>query len=389
MIIHVDMDAFYASVEERENPELKGKPLIVGGQASTRGVVAAANYAAREYGVYSAMPTITALKKCPNLLVIKPRGNLYNQVSGQIKEIFNRYTPIIEPLSLDEAFLDPKGSEKLYGSALAIGKRIKSDIKSELNLTASVGIAPNKFLAKLASDFDKPDGFTVIQSDQIQSFLDPLPVSRIWGVGKVAQKKLKSFNIHSVAEFRGHSKTFFQEQFGQFGDQLWSLCHGIDDRIVTPDSKTKSISQETTFDRDISDYDSVESSALNLTEGVGYRLRQSELLGKTVQVKIRFDDFHTITRSKSLDQYTNTTNEIWSVVKSIVAQALKNKIISIRLIGVGVSNFGVNNQTQMSIFDSQDENSGQSRKNNQLDILSDEIKKKYGKSSVKRGKSIH
>lgn len=176
MILHIDMDAFYASVEERENPGLKGKPLIVGGQASARGVVAAANYAAREFGVHSAMPTATAVKRCPDLVIIKPRGSLYSRVSRQITAIFNRYTPRIEPLSLDEAFLDPGGSERLYGGAIEIGRRIKADIKQELELVASVGIAPNKFLAKLASDHGKPDGFTVIHAEHVQSFLDPLPV---------------------------------------------------------------------------------------------------------------------------------------------------------------------------------------------------------------------
>ncbi len=181
MILHIDMDAFYASVEERDQPELKGKPLIVGGSPQGRGVVAAANYAAREFGVRSAMPTSRALRLCPNLIVLRPRGSLYARVSGQIKNIFKRYTPVIEPLSLDEAFLDVQGSQKLYGSAEAIGRRIKEEIRTELKLVASVGVAPNKFLAKLASDHEKPDGFTVIHSEDVQAFLDPLPVGRILG----------------------------------------------------------------------------------------------------------------------------------------------------------------------------------------------------------------
>ena len=250
MILHIDMDAFYASVEERENPSLKGLPIIVGGRPEVRGVVAAANYESRKYGIHSAMPTSTAVKKCPELLIIKPRGELYSKVSRQIRQIFNRYTPIIEPLSLDEAFLDPHGSEKLYGDASQIGRKIKKDILDELQLVASVGVAPNKFIAKLASDHEKPDGFTVVQPRQVQDFLDPLPVSRIWGVGKAANQKLAQHRITTVAQIRHQDPEFLNDLFGQYGAQLWKLAHGIDDRVVTPDSEVKSISQETTFDKE-------------------------------------------------------------------------------------------------------------------------------------------
>ncbi len=392
MILHIDMDAFYASVEERENPGLKGRPLIVGGQASARGVVAAANYAAREFGIHSAMPTATAVKRCPDLIIIKPRGNLYSQVSRQIRAIFNRYTPKVEPLSLDEAFLDPRGSERLYGGAIEIGKHIKSDIKQELDLIASVGVAPNKFLAKLASDHGKPDGFTVIHSEQVQSFLDPLPVKRIWGVGKVTQARLAGFKINSVLDLRSHPKQFLIREFGKYGQQLWNLAHGIDDREVTPDSEVKSVSQEMTFDHDITEYGSIESSVLYMVEGVGYRLREAGIKGKTVTVKIRYDDFKTITRSGSLDFYTNTTDDIWRAAKQILQKTLKNKPVSIRLAGVRMSGFGENEKQQTTIFDEGfnklDPNNPQSDKKQLLDSLADEIKNKYGEASIKRGKSI-
>ena len=392
MILHIDMDAFYASVEERENPGLKGRPLIVGGQASARGVVAAANYAAREYGIYSAMPTATAIKRCPDLIIIKPRGNLYSQVSRQIRAIFNRYTPRIEPLSLDEAFLDPRGSEKLYGGAIEIGKHIKSDIKQELDLIASVGVAPNKFLAKLASDHGKPDGFTVIHSEQVQSFLDPLPVKRIWGVGRVTQARLAGFKINSVRDLRSHPKQFLIRQFGKYGQQLWNLAHGIDDREVTPDSEVKSVSQEMTFDHDITEYGSIESSVLFMVESIGYRLREVGIKGKTITVKIRYDDFKTITRSGTLDFYTNTTDDIWQAAKQILQQTLKNKPVSIRLAGVRMSGFGENERQQTTIFDEGFNKPGpkypQSDKKQLLDSLVDEIKNKYGEASIKRGKSI-
>ncbi len=392
MILHIDMDAFYASVEERENPALKGRPLIVGGQASARGVVAAANYAAREFGVYSAMPTATAVKRCPDLVIIKPRGYLYSQVSRQITAIFNRYTPRIEPLSLDEAFLDPGGSERLYGGAIEIGRRIKSDIKQELELIASVGVAPNKFLAKLASDHGKPDGFTVIQAEQVQSFLDPLPVKRIWGVGRVTQARLAEFKIHSVQDLRSRSKEFLIREFGKHGQQLWHLAHGVDEREVTPDSEVKSVSQETTFERDITEYESIESSVIYLTECVGYRLREAGIKGKTVTVKIRYDDFRTITRSRSLDFYTSATDDIWREARLILRQTLKDKPVSIRLAGVRVSGFGENKGRQTTIFDGIADETGlkdpRSDKKQLLDSLTDEIKNKYGKESIKRGKSI-
>ncbi|WP_424945863.1 DNA polymerase IV [Candidatus Spongiihabitans sp.] len=395
MILHIDMDAFYASVEERENPELKGKPLIVGGQASTRGVVAAANYAARKYGIHSAMPTASAVKKCPDLLIVKPRGELYSRISKQIRAIFYRYTPIIEPLSLDEAFLDPHGSERLHGDAEAIGRKIKTDLKSELDLVASVGVAPNKFVAKLASDFDKPDGFVIVMLDEVQAFLDPLPVNKIWGVGKAANVKLSRHNIRTVCDLKTKSPQFLDQLFGQYGEQLWRLAHGIDERKVTPDREVKSVSQETTFAQDLTYYPSIESTALYLTEGVGYRLRESELKGKTVTIKIRYDDFKTITRSRSLDCQTSQTNELWKVVKTLFQETLGNKSFAIRLIGVGISNFSEANfgedeelATQTDLFSTPPKTPKPEAKGQLLDQLSDEIKHKFGKQSIKRGKSV-
>ncbi len=404
MILHIDMDAYYASVEERENPALKGKPLIVGGQPSSRGVVAAANYAARKYGIHSAMPTATAVKKCPDILIIKPRGELYSQISRQIRAIFYRYTPIIEPLSLDEAFLDPGGSELLHGDAARIGRRIKEDIKNELGLVASVGIAPSKFVAKLASDFDKPDGFTVIKPDQVQAFLDALAVNKIWGVGKAADAILARLNIKKVADLRARSPQLLDRLFGQYGAQLWRLAHGIDDRSVTPDSEVKSVSQETTFAQDISQYQSIESTMLYLTEGVGYRLRETGIKGKTLTIKIRFSDFKTITRSRSLEHGTSQTNRLWKVARQLLRQELRNKSFAIRLIGVGVSNFQPpGNEAilskapmQADLFDTFSENATDpaqetevESKGRVLDQVSDEIKHKFGRDSIKRGKSIH
>ena len=393
MILHVDMDAFYASVEEREEPSLKGKPLIVGGLASSRGVVSAANYAARKFGVYSAMPTATALRKCPHLNIIKPRHDLYASVSRDIRQIFFRYTPVIEPLSLDEAFLDCSGSEMLYGDAEAIGKRIKDDIGRELGLVASVGVAPNKFLAKLASDHEKPDGFTVVNGDRIQEFLDPMPVDRIWGIGKVANARLQAQGIFTIAEMRNKTPEFMTREFGQQGELLWDLAHGRDERKVNPDSEVKSISQETTYSTDITDYRVIEATALHLVEGVGFRLREAGLKGKTLILKIRFGDFRTITRSRTIPGVSSQTSILWDVIQDLVREALQNSRFSVRLIGVGVSNFDVNSTkaaepVQQSLFPADLKGDPGETRSGALDQLSDDIKARFGKEIIKRGKSI-
>lgn len=383
MILHIDMDAFFASVEERENPRLRGRPLAVGGRAEARGVVAAANYPARKFGIHSAMPMSQAVRRCPQLRILPTRGALYAQVAAQIREIFNRYTPVIEPLSLDEAFLDPSGSLRLHGSAEQIGRAIKADIRAELGLVASVGVAPNKFLAKLASDFDKPDGFTLILPEQAQAFLDPLPVARIWGVGKSAQAKLAKAGIHTVAELRQSSEDWLNQTFGKHGGHLWRLAHGIDERKVAPDSEVKSISQEITFAADIRSHDALQSVLSDLTEQVCYRMRKQALRGKTVQLKIRRSDFSTTTHARSLSNPSNTTAEIWRIARDLLAESLRRKTFALRLIGVGVSNFCADRARQADLFQPQ----GSSRAQD-LDQLTDQIKTRYGKSSIRRGKSL-
>ncbi len=383
MILHIDMDAFYASVEEREQPHLRGKPLAVGGSPQARGVVAAANYAARKFGVHSAMPSAAALRLCPQLRIIAPRGALYGAVSAQIIEIFHRYTPVVEPLSLDEAFLDPTGSERLHGEAEKIGVAIRRDILSELKLVASVGIGPNKFLAKLASGHDKPDGFTVIHAQHAQRFLDALAVGRIWGVGKATQARLNAAGIYTVAQLRQVSARYLQREFGQHGERLWQLARGVDERRVSPHSETKSISKETTFAVDIRAMDSLQATAMALTEQVCYRLRGAELCGKTVTLKIRFADFTTITRARSLPAATAATADIWRLVETLLVGELARKKFAVRLLGVGITHFELVRGTQGDLFTPD----GGARQR-AVDELSDKIKRRYGKTTILRGRAL-
>ena len=240
MILHIDMDAFYASVEQRDDPSLLGKPVVVGGSAEGRGVVAASSYEARKFGIHSAMSAYRAKQLCPHAVFIRPRIEHYAAVSHQIRQVFEEFTPLIEPLSLDEAFLDVTGSESLLGTASKIGLQIKMLIRERLNLTASVGVAPNKFLAKIASDLKKPDGFVVVTEDQIQDFLDPLPVGRIWGVGKVTAQVFKRFAISTIGQLRQLSRESLTDLFGNSGEHYWQLSHGIDNRPVVPGRTSQS-----------------------------------------------------------------------------------------------------------------------------------------------------
>jgi len=351
MVLHIDMDAFYASVEERENPALKGKPVIVGGSPKKRGVVAAANYEARKFGVHSAMPAARAVRLCPHGVFLPGRIDLYAEVSKQIREIFDRYTPLVEPLSLDEAFLDATGSEKLYGPAEAIGRRIKQEIKEELKLVASVGVAPNKFLAKIASDLDKPDGFCVVPPDGVQKFLDPLPTERLWGVGKQSVGKFHQLGLRTIGQFRQMPRELVRANFGDHGEHFWRLAQGIDDRRVIPDREAKSISQETTFPADIDDRGALRSWLLELTDQVGRRLRRHELLGRTVTIKVRFRDFRTITRSETLADRTNQTDTLWRTAADLFEHRTPKPLPPVRLIGMGVSDLRPPAETQRSLFD--------------------------------------
>lgn len=383
VILHIDMDAFYASVEERDRPELVGQPVIVGGSSNVRGVVAAANYVARKYGVHSAMPMATAVRFCPRAIVLPVRMDHYAAVSRQIREIFHRYTPLVEPLSLDEAFLDARGSEKLFGSSAEIGRKIQHDIWSEIGLVASIGVAPNKFLAKIASDLDKPNGFVEVAEDGIQRFLDPLPVSRIWGVGKRAEEMLARIGVATIEQLRRTSLVSLQQCFGKStADHLHELAHGRDNRRVVPDREAKSISHETTFPVDVSDVEVLRSTLMSLTEQVARRLRRLEVFGRTVHLKVRYNDFRTLTRAHPLTTPSHSTSEMWDAVSNELLQRVDLQSQPIRLLGVGMSSLGKGRQRQRTLFDDHSE------RDSEIDSATDAIREKFGGAAIQRGNTF-
>ena len=383
MIIHVDMDAFYASVEQLDQPELIGKPVVVGGTPKQRGVVAAASYEARKFGVRSAMPSSTAVRLCPTAIFIPMRMSRYKEISAKIQDIFLRYTPLVEPLSLDEAFLDVTDSIQLFGDTAKIGMSIKNDIRSQLGLTASIGIAPNKFLAKIASDLDKPDGFVQVP-ESCQRFLDTLPVTRLWGIGRVASKKLDKFGIHTIEDFRLADRKQLEHVLGHNVEQLIRLANGEDNRKVLPELASKSISRETTFVTDIRDMETLESVLMNLTEDVAFRLRHKNMFARTVGIKLRFEDFTTITRDQTHTEPTDVTQAIWKSARTLLHSALGDRNFRIRLIGIHLQSLVSELGQNPSLF-----NQNELQRQSQVDSVVDSINTRFGDSTVHRGIAKH
>jgi len=379
-IIHLDMDAFYASVEQRDDPSLMGKPVVVGGSPNSRGVVSTASYEARKYGIRSAMPIAEAARRCPSAIFLPVNARKYREVSRQINSIFLTYTPMVEPLSLDEAFLDVTGSTSLFGPAQDIALTIKQRIQQELNLTASAGLACNKFLAKLASDLKKPDGFVVVQPNRIQELLDPLPVERIWGVGTKTAEKLHSHKVKTVRDLRKLELKFLTTLFGSLGSQLYQLARGIDDRPVESDRVVKSIGRETTFETDILDHDLLETTLLKLAVDVGRSTRKESLKGKTVTLKVRYSDFRTLTRSRTLSRATDLDDVIYREACSMLGELSHKQ--PLRLIGVTLSNLTDQVQNQLSLFEEPE-----LERENLTKVL-DLVKEKYGEKSITRARLL-
>jgi len=330
-IIHIDMDAFYASVEQRDNPELRGQPVAVGG-ARERGVVAAASYEARKYGVRSAMPSVTARRRCPDLIFVKPRFDVYSAISRQIRAIFADYTDLIEPLSLDEAYLDVSGAE----SARAVAERIRARIKAELGLTASAGVSYNKFIAKLASDQNKPDGLCVITPANGPRFVESLPVSRFHGVGPKTAERMKQLGIATGADLKAQSIQFLKAHFGSFADYLFGAARGMDDRPVRANRVLKSVGAERTFFNDMTDPKELADALENVLEAMMARVERSGAAGRTVTLKVKFADFRIITRARSFAAPVNDRASIGAAGQGLLA-ALCPVPLGIRLLGLTLS----------------------------------------------------
>ncbi|MCB9904859.1 MAG: DNA polymerase IV [Planctomycetes bacterium] len=385
-ILHVDMDAFYASVEVRDNPSLAGLPVCVGGPASGRGVISAASYEAREFGVHSAMPTSQARRLCPQLVLLPPDFDRYTETSRQIMEIFRRYTPLVEPLSLDEAFLDVSGCERLFGDAVAVGRRIKQDILAETGLVASVGVATSKFLAKLASDLDKPDGFRVIRAHEIRDVLDPLPVSKIFGVGERTAKRLEQLGVHTVRDLADKPRDEVAKEFGASGIWIHDLAHGIDTRRVTPRREEKSHGMERTFAEDIADRAELKLFLLQFCEEVAFGLRDKGLRGRTITLKARYSDFKTVTRTKTLDYPTNLGPRIFAVARDLLDRVKPGPL---RLIGISVSGLlDVRAPIQETLFNGHHEGGSRedwlqtSKKLERVTGGIDKLRRKFGRDAV-------
>ena len=377
-ILHIDMDAFYASIEQQDNPALKGQPVIVGGGAEKRGVVSAASYEARAFGVHSAMPASQARRLCPQGVFLPVRMDRYREVSGQIFEVFQEYTPLIQPLSLDESFLDVTGCESLFGPAPEIAREIKRKILVRTGLTASAGIAPNKFLAKIASDWRKPDGLVEIKPDEIRAFLENLPISKLWGVGKSTEEILRGMGVLRAGQLAQYPPEGIEKKLGKFGLELLALARGEDNRPVVPHEEAKSLSQEQTFTPDLQDRQVMEQILLDQAEQVGWELRKQKIKGQTVHLKVRYPDFTLITRSQTLSLPTDAGMEIYrTAVKLLEKTEVRSR--KARLLGVGVSNLRHRNAPlQRGLFDSYREKEEKS-----LEAV-DKIWNKFGPEAIKR-----
>ena len=379
-IIHFDMDAFYPSVEILDNPALKRKPVIVGG-GKERGVVSSASYEARRFGVHSAQPVAKAKRLCPDGVFLPVRMSRYQEISKQVFEIFCRFTPLVEPLSIDEAFLDVTGSIRLFGQPEDIAKQIKQIVLTETGLTVSAGVAPSKFVAKIASDIDKPDGLTVVHPDGVRDFLDPLPVKKMWGVGKVTQLSLSHLNIYTFRELRQTPVKVLEKKIGKHGVKIHLLAMGIDERDVIPDHDVKSIGHEQTFSQDIIALNVAQKELLALSNKVARRMRHKGLKGKTITLKVKYFDFVQITRSATLPKSIDDGFELYSVACRLLKKTEIAKK-SIRLLGISLSQLSFSGiGTQLSLFD-QDPSY---QKRQRLNIALDSLYEKFGDKSVVPG----
>ena len=380
-ILHVDMDAFYASVEQRDDPSLRGRPVIVGGTGG-RGVVAAASYEVRRFGVHSAMPVREALRRCPDAICVPPRIGHYAAVSEQIFAVFHEFTPLVQGLSLDEAFLDITASTRALGDAEHIAREIRRLVRARTELTASVGAAPNKLVAKIASDFGKPDGLVIVRPDEVRSLLDPMPIRRLFGLGAKTAPKVETLGIRTLGELRQASPARLRPIFGRYTERVQQRAAGNDNRPVVPDRDEKQISAEETFDTDIADHARLRAEIVRLADKACARLRARQLSAGCVTVKIRRGDFTTYTRQRRFEPPTQETRVITSLATALLDAWLASQPRSaLRLLGVGVSELAP--ATQLELF-----TAPQTARNRELDAAVDRIRERFGKVALTRASSL-
>jgi DNA polymerase-4 len=377
VILHVDMDAFYASVEQRDRPELRGRPVVVGADPRGRGVVAAASYEARRFGVHSAMPIGRAYRLCPTAAFLPVDMDKYARESERIMAILADFTPLVEPLSLDEAFLDVTGSRALHGGGVEIARRIKARILAEVGLTASAGVAPNKFVAKIASDLEKPDGLVVVAPGEEGTFLHGLPIRRLWGVGPAAERELAAMGVQAIGDLTRLGRKRLEARLGASGAHLFELVQGIDDRPVVPWHDPKSIGAEETFGRDTRDVGRLRATLLAQADRVAAELRAGGLRGRTVTLKLRFADFHTITRRGTEDAPTSDGGEIFRRVWAAFSKVPRPQ--AIRLIGLSVSGLASASEPQQLPL------LGKPDRTDRLGRVTDEVRSRFGPQALVRG----
>ena len=376
-ILHVDMDAFFASVELRDRPELKGLPVVVG-HSGGRGVVTSATYEARKFGIHAAMSMTEATRRCPKAIFIEPNHEKYSEVSEKLQEIYLSFTPLVEPLSVDEAFLDVSGSRKLLGTPIEIGKKLREKVFQEENITCSVGIAPTKFIAKLASTRAKPDGLIVVSPKEVIDFLHPLPVGALWGVGGKTEEVLKRLGLFKVSDIANLSLKTLKRALGDgIAEHLYELSWGKDERSVETNEPEKRVGNEETFSKDLYQAEDILREVLRLSEKVAARLRQAGLMGRTITLKVRFSNFSTITRSKTLLDPTDVAKEIYEVAKSLF-EGLKLDQVRVRLVGVRVEKLVEEDQANRQLLLGENEKGWR-----EIDKASDKANARFGDEAIK------
>lgn len=378
-IIHVDMDAFFASVEQRDDPSLKGLPLAVGGKAGERGVISTASYEARKFGVRSAMPTATAIRLCPGLVLLPPNHRKYAKVSGEIMAILHKYTPLVEPLSLDEAFMDVTGSVKLFGSPIDMARAIQGEILESLQLTASIGIGPNKLIAKLASDWQKPQGLTVVED--VDGFLSGLPVSRLWGAGPRTVEALRKIGVVKVGQLRELSCQYLIEKFGVSGERLYQMARGIDERKVEPQRTVKSVGREITFASDVTDRSVLLDTLLQMSERICRALRKQGLVSRSITLKIRYSDFSTVTRTMTPGDYTSDGPAVYRAAGNLLSQHWSGR--PVRLIGVSCGRLAESGSLPGQLFTDRG-----AKRAEKLNEAVDSLLDRFGEKALVRGRLL-